>query len=332
MTRTNRDRHRELLEAIRAIDPAWGRSRIQAAKLIWANTFGRPDRPVRWVEMSERFVAQELAISRRHAIRTLAELHSAQVILRRKPATGRRPAAWGMQLDVEAWNVPADVSQASERARLGLVEVTSCHPYEAISTRRGDMMSPLRTERPRNAVSEIAPDLEAADHKRARTLGITGANGTTTVEGQAGETITGSRSNFLGGREGGSRRPRDPDTEQVIRVCKARMGVGPGWRIYGWPRERLRELVERHGADALSLAAHQLPAEPMPAVDLPAALEEAFEHWSTRGRPRPKRRPELLAQLIAARSEGGEPPAGTAEAAELAALRAELEEAETAAR
>lgn len=110
------------------------------------------------------------------------------------------------------------------------------------------------------------------------------------------------------------------------------MGVGPGWRIYGWPREQLRELVERHGADVLSLAAHELPAEPMPAVDLPAALEEAFEHWSTRGRPRPKRRPELLTQLIAARSEGGEPPAGTAEAAELAALRAELEAAETGAR
>ena len=332
MSRRNHDQHRYLLDAIQAIDPAWGRSRIQAARLVWANTFGRPDRPARWVEMSEQFIAQELAISRRHARRVRAELHAAQVILRRDGGAGRRPSVWGMQLDVEAWNVPIDVSQGSKRARSGAVDRTPCPIYGAVSARRQDTMSYLRTERPRNALSEIAPDLGGADHNGAGTLWITGANGTTTVEGQAGETITSSRSNFLGGREGGSRRPRDPDTEQVIRVCKARMGVGPGWRIYGWPREQLRELVERHGADALSLAAHGLPAEPMPAVDLPAALEEAFEHWSTRGRPRPKRRPELLTQLIAARSEGGEPPAGTAEAAELAALRAELEATETGAR
>lgn len=309
-------------EAIRAIDPRFGRTRIQLLRLVWLQTLGRPGGAVRWVAMSHRFMASELAISQRHARRNMTVLVDAQMLLRRDPPAGRRAAVWGLQLDVEAWQCPWNSARCSTgngfardlgrredttsplRGGARAVERTPCPPYGNETSR--NTSSVVRSER-RNS----APN-----------LGITTAKSPTTAPATAGATITRSRTTDLDRQTG--RRPRDPDLEALVRAVRVRLGVDGSWRIYGWPAERLRDLLGFHGLPRLLDAAKGLAPGWMPAAELPDALDDVLEHRARAGQPPAPRSAALLRSLIAAHLEGGEPPEHSPAGRTLAALREEL--------
>lgn len=314
--------HLRIEDAIRAIDPAWGRTRIQLLRLVWLQTLGRPGGAVRWVAMSSRFVASELGISRRWALEEMGALVDAQTLLQRDRPAGRRPAVWGIQLEPEAWRVPWNSARCS-----------TGNGFARDLPRRGELTSYLRggpepvgvnslhtygDEKSRNT-SSVG---RRTRHNGAPNLGITTSDRATTAPPIAGATITRSRTTDLGRQTG--RRPRDPDLEALVRAVRTRLGVDGSWRIYGWPAERLRELLGFHGLPRLLDAAKGLAPGWMPAAELPDALDDVLEHRARAGQPPAPRSAALLGSLIAAHLDGGEPPEHSPAGRTLAALREEL--------